>query len=104
MIWVRSLIPLSPQTRQQLSALDSVISFAFLQHVSKSAPRTRILFVALPLSTAKETDIIPGISNSILVSVVGCNLQQVGSVVVVATVVVVVGAGVVTSTGLPTNR
>ena len=40
-----------------------------------------------------------------LVSVsVACNLQQVGSVVVVAIVVVVVGAGVVTLTGLPTNR
>ena len=53
-IWERSLIPLSPHMRQQLAALDSVISFAFLQQASKSAPLTRRLFCTLPLATEKD--------------------------------------------------
>ena len=72
--------------------------------VKVGASHANIICRAATVNCKRDRFIIPGISHSILVSVAGCNLQQVGSVVVVAIVVVVVGAGVVTLTGLPTNR
>ena len=73
--------------------------------VKVGASHADIICRAATINCNRDRFIIPGISHSMLVSVsIGCNLQQVGSVVVVAIVVVVVGAGVVTLTGLPTNR
>ena len=73
--------------------------------VKVGASHADIILRTAAINCKRDRFIIPGISHSTLVSVsIGCNLQQVGSVVVVAIVVVVVGAGVVTLTGLPTNR
>ena len=72
--------------------------------VKVGASHADIICRTATINCKRDRFIIPGISHFILVSVVGRNLQQVGSVVVVAIVVVVVGAGVVTFTGLPTNR
>ena len=76
----------------------------FAARVKVGASHANIICRTATINCKRDRFIIPGISHSMLVSVIGCNSQQVGSVVVVATVVVVVGAGVVTSTGLPTNR
>ena len=72
--------------------------------VKVGASHANIICRAATVNCKRDRFIIPGISHSMLVFVVGRNLQQVGSVVVVAIVVVVVGAGVVTFSGLPTNR
>ena len=73
--------------------------------VKVGASHADIICRTAAINCKRDRFIIPGISHhSMVVSVVGRNLQQVGSVVVVAIVVVVVGAGVVTFTGLPTNR
>ena len=76
----------------------------FAARVEVGASHANIICRTATINCKRDRFIIPGISHSMLVSVIGCNSQQVGSVVVVATVVVVVGAGLVTSTGLPTNR
>ena len=73
--------------------------------VKVGASHADIICRTATVNCKRDRFLIPGISNSMLVSVsIWRNLQQVGSVVVVAIVVVVVGAGVVTLTGLPTNR
>ena len=76
----------------------------FAARVKVGASHANIICRTATINCKRDRFIIPGISHSMLVSVIGCNSQQVGSVVVVATVVVVVGAGLVTSTGFPTNR